>query len=148
RRWRRRCTAGNNRLRERPAYDGGSATGDSGGTARRRRPCHRKYSECITNRTIMDTLFASDEQERDAGAPPAPLADRARPATLDEVIGQEHLLGEGGPLRSFFASGVFPSIILWGPPGVGKTTLALLIAQRASYHFVRISAIEAGVKEV
>lgn len=96
----------------------------------------------------MDTLFSLDEQERDAGAPPAPLADRARPATLDEVIGQEHLLGEGGPLRSFFSSGVFPSIILWGPPGVGKTTLALLIAQRASYHFVRISAIEAGVKEV
>lgn len=97
----------------------------------------------------MDTLFSMDEEEREEqNIPTAPLADRARPASLDEVIGQEHLLGEQGPLRSFFATGIFPSIILWGPPGVGKTTLALLMAQRAEYHFTRISAIEAGVKEV
>lgn len=94
----------------------------------------------------MDTLFAKEEPTGSQILPP--LADRIRPATLDEVFGQEHLLGEGGPLRSFFDSGIFPSIIFWGPPGVGKTTIALLIAQRAGYHFVRISAVEAGVKEV
>lgn len=94
----------------------------------------------------MDTLFGFSEPENAAILPP--LADRTRPATLDDVVGQEHLLGEGGPLRSFFDSGIFPSLILWGPPGVGKTTLSLLIAQRAGYHFVRISAVEAGVKEV
>lgn len=94
----------------------------------------------------MDTLFSSEEQE--VQSPSAPLAERVRPTSLQEVIGQEHLLGNNGPLRSFFDAGVFPSLILWGPPGVGKTTLALLIAQRADYHFVRLSAIEAGVKEV
>ncbi len=94
----------------------------------------------------MDTLFSADEPAGSSILPP--LADRIRPSSLGDVVGQEHLLGEGGPLRSFFDSGIFPSIILWGPPGVGKTTIALLIARRAGYHFVRISAVEAGVKEV
>lgn len=94
----------------------------------------------------MDTLFFSEEQQTHALS--TPLAERIRPTSLNEVVGQEHLLGNNGPLRSFFDAGIFPSIILWGPPGVGKTTLALLIAQRANYHFVRLSAIEAGVKEV
>src|SRR5687768_9730756 len=79
---------------------------------------------------------------------PSPLADRIRPRTIHEVVGQKHLLGEGAPLRSFFESGEFPSIILWGPPGVGKTTIALLIAKEVNYSFIRLSAIEAGVKDV
>ena len=65
-----------------------------------------------------------------AGPPAnAPLAERLRPQTLDEVIGQQHLLGEGKPLRVAFASGKPHSMILWGPPGVGKTTLARLMAK-------------------
>lgn len=77
-----------------------------------------------------------------------PLADRVRPKAIDEVIGQVHLIGKEGPLKKFFETGNFPSIILWGPPGVGKTTIASLLATKGSFIFIRISAIEAGVKEV
>lgn len=78
----------------------------------------------------------------------APLAERLRPRTFDDVIGQQHLLGEGAPLRVFAQHGVFPSMILWGPPGTGKTTLALLIAKAANADIVRLSAVDAGVKDV
>jgi putative ATPase len=78
----------------------------------------------------------------------APLAERLRPRTFDEVIGQAHLLGEGAPLRVFAQHGVFPSMIFWGPPGTGKTTLALLIAEASGADVVRLSAVEAGVKDV
>ena len=64
----------------------------------------------------------------DKTPPAAPLAERLRPKTIDEVIGQSHLLGEGRPLRLAFQSGKLHSMILWGPPGVGKTTLARLMA--------------------
>lgn len=77
-----------------------------------------------------------------------PLAERMRPKHLSEVLGQNHLVGEGGPLYSFFRTKNFPSIIFWGPPGVGKTTLAYLIAEVGEYDFIRISAVEAGVKEI
>ncbi|MEO5696870.1 MAG: AAA family ATPase, partial [Burkholderiaceae bacterium] len=69
----------------------------------------------------------------------APLAERLRPKTLDEVIGQQHLLGAGKPLRAAFESGRLHSMILWGPPGVGKTTLALLVAQGFEAQFIAIS---------
>ncbi|TAL69831.1 MAG: replication-associated recombination protein A [Bacteroidetes bacterium] len=78
----------------------------------------------------------------------APLADRVRPANIDEVIGQEHLIGEDGPLRKFFELKEFPSILFWGPPGVGKTTLAYLIAEQSGYNFVRMSAVDSGVADV
>ncbi len=78
----------------------------------------------------------------------APLAERLRPHMFDEVIGQSHLLGEGAPLRVFAQHGVFPSMIFWGPPGTGKTTLALLIAEASGSDVVRLSAVEAGVKDV
>lgn len=78
----------------------------------------------------------------------SPLADRMRPASVDDFFGQEHLLGKNGPLTAFFQKGDFPSIILWGPPGTGKTTLAYLISKYGDYNFIRISAIESGVKEV
>lgn len=81
-------------------------------------------------------------------SPQTPLADRLRPQTLDAVIGQEHLTGEGKPLRLWLQSGNLPSIIFWGPPGVGKTTIAKVIANEINLPFVHLSAISAGVKEV
>jgi putative ATPase len=77
-----------------------------------------------------------------------PLADRVRPLRIEDVVGQEHLLNENAPLRKFFEKKNFPSIIFWGPPGVGKTTLAQLISYCGSYYFVKLSAVEAGVKDV
>ena len=78
----------------------------------------------------------------------APLAERLRPKTLDEVIGQQHLLGAGKPLRAAFESGRLHSMILWGPPGVGKTTLALLVAEGFDAQFIAISAVLGGVKDI
>ena len=83
-----------------------------------------------------------------ATEPQAPLAEKLRPKSLDEVVGQSHLLGEGKPLRLAFTSGKLPSMILWGPPGVGKTTLARLIANAADAEFIPISAVLAGVKDI
>ena len=77
-----------------------------------------------------------------------PLAERLRPKTLDEVIGQQHLLGAGKPLRAAFESGRLHSMILWGPPGVGKTTLARLVAQGFDAQFIAISAVLGGVKDI
>ena len=77
-----------------------------------------------------------------------PLAERLRPQTLGEVIGQQHLLGEGMPLRIAFESGQPHSCILWGPPGVGKTTIARLMASSFDVHFITISAVLGGVKEI
>jgi putative ATPase len=80
--------------------------------------------------------------------PAAPLAERLRPKHIDEVIGQSHLLGEGRPLRLAFQSGKLHSMILWGPPGVGKTTLARLMAQAFDAEFVPLSAVLSGVKDI
>ena len=77
-----------------------------------------------------------------------PLAERLRPKSLGEVIGQQHLLGEGMPLRIAFESGQPHSCILWGPPGVGKTTIARLMASSFDAHFITISAVLGGVKEI
>ncbi|MEY3884542.1 MAG: hypothetical protein RIS87_317, partial [Pseudomonadota bacterium] len=89
----------------------------------------------------MSSLFTSKQ-------PQAPLAERLRPKTLDEVVGQSHLLGESKPLRLAFQSGKLPSMILWGPPGVGKTTLARLIANTADADFIPISAVLSGIKDI
>jgi putative ATPase len=78
----------------------------------------------------------------------APLAERLRPRTLDEVIGQRHLLAPGKPLRAAFDAGRLHSMILWGPPGVGKTTLARLVAQAFDAEFIQISAVLGGVKDI
>ena len=77
-----------------------------------------------------------------------PLAERLRPQSLGEVIGQQHLLGEGMPLRIAFESGQPHSCILWGPPGVGKTTIARLMASSFDAHFITISAVLGGIKEI
>ena len=84
----------------------------------------------------------------DARARFAPLAERLRPTTLDEVIGQQHLLGAGKPLRAAFESGRLHSMVLWGPPGVGKTTLARLVASSFDAQFIAISAVLGGVKDI
>lgn len=89
----------------------------------------------------MNTLFQPN-------SPQAPLAEQLRPKTLDEVVGQAHLLGEGKPLRRAFESGKLPSMILWGPPGVGKTTLARLIANTADAEFIPLSAVLSGIKDI
>ena len=77
-----------------------------------------------------------------------PLAERLRPAVLDDVIGQEHLLAQGKPLRVAFESGQPHSMILWGPPGVGKTTLARLMAEGFNAEFIALSAVLSGVKDI
>ena len=92
--------------------------------------------------TSLDLPFAGD------AAAAAPLAERLRPRTLDEVIGQQHLLGPGKPLRVAFESGRLHSMILWGPPGVGKTTLARLMADAFDAQFIAMSAVLGGVKDI
>ncbi len=83
-----------------------------------------------------------------AASPLAPLAEKLRPTTLDAVVGQSHLLAANKPLRLAFQSGKLPSMILWGPPGVGKTTLARLIANTADAEFIPISAVLSGIKDI
>ena len=100
----------------------------------------------------MPDLFGNDDPSvpKRAARPAAsaPLAERLRPQALDEVVGQSHLLGPGKPLRVAFESGVPHSMILWGPPGVGKTTLARLMAHAFGLDFIAISAVLGGVKDI
>ena len=81
-------------------------------------------------------------------APHQPLAERLRPRTLAQVVGQQQVLGPGTPLRLAFESGRPPSCILWGPPGVGKTTIARLMAEAFDAQFISISAVLGGVKDI
>src|SRR5712691_6690544 len=94
----------------------------------------------------MDSLFP-DENPR-GGAAPAPLAERMRPRTFDEFVGQQELLARGKPLREAIERDLLQSIILWGPPGTGKTTLARIIADTTRARFVSFSAVLAGIKEI
>ena len=95
---------------------------------------------------MNDQLFDSSTSAPASDA--APLAERLRPRTLAEVIGQQHLLGDGKPLRAAFESGRLHSMILWGPPGVGKTTLARLMADGFDAQFIAMSAVLGGVKDI
>src|SRR5688572_8580272 len=81
-------------------------------------------------------------------AAPRPLPERLRPQTLGEVVGQEHLLGPDGPIGRMAAAGRLSSMILWGPPGVGKTTIARLLAKAAGYEFQQLSAVFSGVADL
>lgn len=96
----------------------------------------------------MSDLFSPDEQMRGNSRLYAPLAERIRPRSLDEFVGQSHLLGDGKPLRVMIEKGELFSMILWGPPGVGKTTLARMIAYHIKADFHQLNAVSSGVKEV
>src|SRR5690348_12983081 len=108
-----------------------------------------------------DALFPLDEPSEAKGAPAvasdvagaavtpgAPLAVRMRPASVDDLVGQDHLLAPGAPLRRLVSGGTLTSVILWGPPGTGKTTIAHLVAHATDRRFVALSALNAGVKDV
>lgn len=103
-------------------------------------------SSGASGRGAGDDLFAAGLEERLARQ--APLAARLRPRRLDDVVGQEHLLGPGRPLRRLIEADRLSSVVLWGPPGTGKTTLASLIADATAKRFVAMSAVTAGVKDV
>ncbi len=96
--------------------------------------------------SLFDPAPLSSSPEGRAGD--RPLADRMRPQNLDEFVGQEHILGPGKPLQAQIESGHLTSLILWGPPGSGKTTLASLIAQRSRSDFIPFSAVLSGIKEI
>jgi len=95
---------------------------------------------------VSGSLFEDDKPTAAPG--PTPMAERLRPATLDDVLGQEHLLGPGKPLRTAIERDQVPSMILWGPPGVGKTTIAQVIAKMTKSDFVPFSAVLSGIKEI
>jgi putative ATPase len=97
----------------------------------------------------MDSLFPADEEPgTPAAAGQAPLAERMRPRNFDEFVGQEDLLARGKPLREAIERDLLQSIILWGPPGTGKTTLARIIAETTRARFVSFSAVMSGIKEI
>jgi putative ATPase len=93
-----------------------------------------------------DSLF--DDAADEAAASSAPLAVRMRPRTLDEIVGQAHLLGAGSPLRRLVEGDAPLSVIMWGPPGVGKTTIAQVVSRATARRYVQLSALSAGVKDV
>ncbi|HUF57096.1 MAG TPA: replication-associated recombination protein A [Thermohalobaculum sp.] len=96
----------------------------------------------------MNDLFDTGPPAAPAPGGPRPLADRLRPRRLDEVVGQEHLLGPGAPLADMVAARTLPSLVLWGPPGTGKTTIARLLADETDLAFEQVSAIFTGVAEL
>ncbi len=95
---------------------------------------------------MPEDLFAAAARERLSAR--APLADRMRPTTLDEVVGQEHLLGPDAPLRRLIEADRLSSAILWGPAGTGKTTLARLVARTTEKEFASLSAVDASGLEL
>src|SRR5438045_4618000 len=97
---------------------------------------------------MSDSLFDDAPLPSPASPAPSPLAERMRPRSLDEFVGQEALVGPGRPLRRAIDQDQLQSIILWGPPGTGKTTLARVIATVTRAHFIAFSAVLSGIKEI
>ncbi len=106
----------------------------------------RCHPGIVRSRAVADDLFSAAMEERLSRR--APLAARLRPRNLDEVVGQEHLLGAGRPLRALIEADRLSSVVLWGPPGTGKTTIARLVAGATAKAFEPLSAVTAGVKDV
>jgi putative ATPase len=98
--------------------------------------------------TTQDDMFGQLSEPKPEAPGPRPLADRLRPRSLDEVVGQDHLLGPDGTLTRMLERGSLASLILWGPPGCGKTTIARLLAARSGLHFVQLSAVFSGVADL
>src|SRR6201993_5358897 len=96
----------------------------------------------------MDDLFGASDRDKAALDPSAPLAARMRPRSLDEYLGQQHILGPGKLLRRAIESDRITSIILYGPPGSGKTSLAQIIASTTKSHFERLSGVESSVADI
>jgi len=108
---------------------------------------------CFMSKAPVADLFGTPETALKNTMPQVdeaakPLADRLRPKTLSEVVGQDHVLGSGGAIARVIERGFLPSLILWGPPGVGKTTIARLLAEAAGYEFQQISAVFSGVADL
>jgi putative ATPase len=108
----------------------------------------QRYIPPVTGSLFDDQEERTDPPVEESAPPDAPLADRMRPRSLDEVLGQESVVGSGGFLRRPILEDRVPSIIFWGPPGSGKTTIARIIAQETSCRFVPFSAVTSGIKEV
>ena len=99
-------------------------------------------------RHMSDLFDLAPQEEGGPSGAPRPLADRMRPRRLEDVVGQDHLLGPEGPIGAMLASRSLSSLVLWGPPGVGKTTIARLLAKETDLHFEQISAIFTGVQDL
>ena len=111
----------------------------------------RAFSRADSMVRPMADLFADQDiasKPADAASPGAPLADRLRPKALDEIVGQEHLTGPDGAIGRMVAAGKLASMILWGPPGTGKTSIARLLADAVGLRFVAISAVFSGVADL
>ncbi|MGC9328129.1 MAG: AAA family ATPase, partial [Candidatus Hinthialibacter sp.] len=109
--------------------------------------------EPMSIHSIQDTFFGDDNQPDPLFEPPldprsAPLAERCRPTRLEDFCGQSEIVGEGRPLRRAIERDRIPSMILWGPPGSGKTTLARLLARLSKSQFLKLSATSSGLKDL